>query len=271
MCGGGGLVYENKTQMTIQELQKTVPAAFATSPSERASERYAFIPTYELLNQIIERGWHPVRASQSKRTVDQVHALHKIVFRKPGFMESRVGDSIPEITLINSHNLSRRFLLPAGWWRKICSNGMMMPTGIGDSLVERIHLDDAAVDIDQAVDEAVKKLDESVDVIFRWKEVELDWSTRQEFARDAIVLKNGGDAIWSRHFQPHEFLRPRRAEDQRFDLWTVFNVVQENIIKGGVMGVSRQTRPITQVRSEVTINQQLWQLAEKYGQLHGKN
>ncbi len=256
--------------LTDTELKQIVPAAFADGPSSKASERYAFIPTYPLIDQIRQRGWEPVSAHQSKRTQDKEHAIHKITFRQPNTQVS-VGDTLPEITLINSHDLSKMYMLLAGFFRLICSNGMIIGTGIGETKESRIHLDDANVDVDANLDAALLKLAQSISVITKWQGIELPWSVRQEFARDAIIIKNGGDTIWSKHFNPFEFLVTRREQDKKNDLWTVFNVVQENITKGGVMGVSRETRPITQVRSLVKINQDLWQLAEKYGKLHGRN
>src|SRR4030095_16362541 len=105
------------TILNESDLRRMVPAAYATSPSERASERYAFIPTNQLIDQIEERGWLPTRVHQSKKTTDLEHYIHKIVFRNPSQLEVSVGGVILEITLINSHNLSRRFSLFAGWFR----------------------------------------------------------------------------------------------------------------------------------------------------------
>lgn len=256
--------------LTEKDLRMLVPAAYADEPSNKASERYAFIPTYPLIDQIRRRGWEPVSAHQSRKSQDKEHAIHKIEFRQPNSQVS-VGDTLPQIILINSHDLSKRYMLLAGFFRLICSNGMIIGTGIGESRESRIHLDDANVNVHENLDDAMQKLADSIRTIEQWQNTELPWSVRQDFARDAIIIKNGGDAIWSRHFTPYEFLVTRREADKKNDLWTVFNVVQENVIKGGVQGVTRETRPITQVRSLVKINQELWQLAEKYGKLHGRN
>lgn len=256
--------------LTLDSLREIVPAAFADGPSSRASERYAFIPTEPLIHKIRERGFEPVRAHQSKRTQDTVHAIHSITFRDPR-SQARVGDVLPEITLVNSHNLMRRYSLLAGLFRLACSNGMVTSLGIGESKSSRIHLDDANLDVLANLDIALARVEEAYGSVQEWQKTELPWLEVQNFARDAILIKNGGDQYWSKHFQPHEFLRRRREADQGNDLWTVFNVVQENIMRGGVQGVTRETRPITQVREVVRINQDLWQLAEKYGTIHGRN
>ncbi|MBN3807442.1 DUF945 domain-containing protein, partial [Paraburkholderia sp. Ac-20336] len=70
----------------------------------------------------------------------------------------------------------------------------------------------------------------------------------------------------------NQLLAPRRFEDRRDDLWTVFNRVQENLTKGGLHGRSRtgramSTRPITGIDENVKLNRALWMLAEAMRQM----
>ena len=63
-------------------------------------------------------------------------------------------------------------------------------------------------------------------------------------------------------------MRIRRAADQKNDIWTVFNVIQENLIKGGIWTRNKetgQTRRSIEVKSPVEnnrLNIALWQLTE---------
>jgi len=58
----------------------------------------------------------------------------------------------------------------------------------------------------------------------------------------------------------------RRSEDAGSDLWSVFNVAQENIIRGGFVNSNtrRQTREITNISRNVQLNENLWKLASAY-------
>ena len=54
--------------------------------------------------------------------------------------------------------------------------------------------------------------------------------------------------------------------DARADVWTTYNVVQENLMRGGLSGRSTtgrntRTRTIEAIREDVRINNCLWQLA----------
>ena len=65
---------------------------------------------------------------------------------------------------------------------------------------------------------------------------------------------------------------PRRFEDRRDDLWTTFNRLQENLVKGGLEGRSRngratRTRPVNGIDQNVKLNRALWVLAEEMRRL----
>lgn len=65
----------------------------------------------------------------------------------------------------------------------------------------------------------------------------------------------------------------RRGADRKTDLWTTANVVQENVIKGGVGGISAttgrrmKTRAINSVGEDVRLNRALWSLTERMAEL----
>ena len=65
-----------------------------------------------------------------------------------------------------------------------------------------------------------------------------------------------------------QLLERRRDADKRASLWNVFNVVQENIMRGGLEGKTAngrktKTRGLNNVRAIVNKNKDLWELAEQ--------
>ena len=58
---------------------------------------------------------------------------------------------------------------------------------------------------------------------------------------------------------------PRREQDRCTDLWTVFNVVQENLMRGGFSNsdTGRRARAVKNIDKTVTYNQGVWDLASK--------
>jgi Domain of unknown function (DUF932) len=257
--------------LDIDELHRLVPAAFAREPADHVSDRYSFIPTSRVIDQLVDQDWFPVEARQSSKVRDTIHATHMIKFRKRD-TKIQVGGVAPEICVFNNHMALRRISMRAGFYKWACSNGLVVSVpGMIDERFDKIHIDNAAFEFEKAFALAVDRLGSATTQIEEWMGIPLNFISELKFATNAVYIRNHQDPVWSRHFDAHEFLTRRRDEDKGHDLWTVFNVVQENIMKGGVQGAVRTTKPITQVAEVQRINEGLWQLATEYGTTHGVN
>ena len=69
-----------------------------------------------------------------------------------------------------------------------------------------------------------------------------------------------------------QLIEARRPEDIGHSLWTTFQRVQENVIRGGQPGRSAQgrrlqTRPVGSIDRGVSLNRALWMLAEEMRKL----
>lgn len=74
---------------------------------------------------------------------------------------------------------------------------------------------------------------------------------------------------WEEHapIQPQQLLDVRRREDQQSDLYTTLNIVQENLIRGGLHGRNANrkrttTRAVQGVTENVRLNSALSVLAQ---------
>lgn len=64
-----------------------------------------------------------------------------------------------------------------------------------------------------------------------------------------------------------QILTPRRYEDRQDDLWTTYQRLQENLLKGGLSGRTAQgkrthTRAVNGIDGDVKLNRALWVMAE---------
>ena len=98
---------------------------------------------------------------------------------------------------------------------------------------------------------------------------------RYILAESAAELRWGrddqGDLAMPIHSVQH-LLTPHRSADARSDLWSTFNVVQENLVKGGLTGRAangrqQRTRPVQGIDQNVRLNRALWLLADGLRQL----
>ena len=57
---------KNIKPLTNEELLKFAPSIFSENPIEGVSDKYAFVPTYKLLDTFRDAGYYPIMASESK-------------------------------------------------------------------------------------------------------------------------------------------------------------------------------------------------------------
>ena len=92
----------------------------------------------------------------------------------------------------------------------------------------------------------------------------LEEPRRIAFAEEALRLRFPKDR--HRRMNPASLLEARRSEDAGDDVWRVYNVIQENVIRGDLAGRSAsnrsiRSRAIKSVKRDVELNTGLWKLA----------
>lgn len=96
--------------------------------------------------------------------------------------------------------------------------------------------------------------------------IALDGGEAEVFARAALALKYD-DPDKPAPITEAQVLAPRRFDDNRPDLWSVFNRTQENLTRGGLPlrtanGRRQHTRPVQGIDQNVRLNRALWLLAD---------
>lgn len=240
-------------------------AALATRAHPDMSSRYVHVNTAEIVRRMAQEGFYVASTrSSSPRSRDPLYARHAIEFRHAEAVE--IAGATPRILFVNSHDGSTAATAAAGFYRFVCCNGLV----VGSTLeaVKQRHAGDAAVELIDRMREMARNTERAMSSIERWSSKELTRSQRHDFAAMAAQLR-WGDAA---RFEPEELLRVRRAEDDRGDLWATFNVLQENTVRGGLVGLSRAgrratSRPLTDINRDLTFNGQLWTLAEELAEV----
>ena len=114
----------NQVQALTEDVLRTLaPSIFAQNPISDGSNRYQFIPTFEVVKRLQNEGWLPASAQEShvRNQENQGYQKHLIRFQRQDLILD--GEAI-EVVLINSHNRSAAYQLMAGVFRFVCSNGM---------------------------------------------------------------------------------------------------------------------------------------------------
>ncbi|MGW6728723.1 DUF932 domain-containing protein [Nocardia sp. NPDC055029] len=265
--GASAATYRQNRPLTDAEMRRHAPSIFTTEAHESRSHRYAHIPTIEVLRRLEGEGFRPFAVAQTK-TRDEGHrefTKHLIRLRHANTVAKAEAN---EIVLLNSHNGTSAYQMLAGMLRFVCTNGMV----VGD-IVEDVRVRHSGNVVADVIEGAYTVLDQFELVEHsrdEMKALQMAPAERALFAESARMARWGDPAEDPANYAPipaRALLDARRREDSGTDLWSTFNVVQENVIRGGLRGRTRtdtrtRTRPVNSVTTDVKLNRALWHLAE---------
>jgi hypothetical protein len=246
---------------TPELIKQVAPSVFATSASPKMTEKYTFVPTDEVVEFFDREGW---QVSSVKQTGKGIHSLHEIKFRNSEL--PKVGDTLVEAILRNSHNGTSAFTMGAGLFRLVCSNGLTVPTAVAEKFSMR-HNHFTLDDVKNLADSFSKKLPLIEQSVGRMMSREMSDDEKIDFVRKSAKIRFNADKTLN-DMEIMGLLTPQRAEDEGDDLWKVFNTVQEKFIRGGVQvmnqrGKQTKMRKVDSIVTQNTINTKLWMLAEE--------
>jgi len=251
--------------LTDSELYKIAPTLFTKEPHHEVSDKYHFIPTIEVINEIKQHSWYPVKVQEANvRDQDKDgYQRHLVRFRHFDDLLNPPQNAV-ELLLFNSHDRSTAFSITAGIYRFVCANGLVVANSVFESYKIK-HIGDRDSDVLTAISNIVafkSKLQEKIRI---FESIELSNDEKETFARASVPLR----------FESHlkvdikDLLSPHRIEDEHDDLYTIMNVIQENLLRGNVLGYNKETgrrfasKEITSIDRDIEVNQGLWDIAER--------
>jgi hypothetical protein len=246
---------------TPELIKSIAPSVFATSASPKLSEKYVFVPTEQIVEYFDREGWEISNVAQTGKGI---HATHQIKFRN-GQLPA-VGDTLVEAIVRNSHNGMTTFSVSSGLHRLVCSNGLTVPTSVADKFNVR-HSGFELDDVKRLMDGFSKKLPLIQGSVGRMMERELSMDEKIEYVQKSAKIRWAEGSIPT-DSQLVNLLTPNRVEDDKNDLWTTFNVVQEKFVRGGFdyrtkTGRKSKLRDLKSIMAVNSINTKLWELAEE--------
>lgn len=275
--GSGGAIVRarNGEALSDDAIMSRCPSVFAASKHDSRTDRYTYLPTVDLLAGLRREGFFPVEVRQggSRDEVKRGFTKHLIRLRRDLQGFKQVGDSVPEVVLINSHDGTSSYQLLAGWFRLVCSNGLItMDEDKAHNGVKVGHRGNILDDVIEASYTVIKDTDSTIPLIEDMTHTVLTPAEQTAFAVAAKELRLDEEA----EISPATIIRPRRQADVGDDLWRVFNRAQENLVRGGISYRTRDennrvhnrhVREAKSIDSNVKLNRALWTLAAEMAKL----
>ena len=218
---------------------------------EHVSEQYAPVNTQLFLEPFFRRGWGIEKTKTISNKQGQIHK-EVVTLVNPDFI-SLHGPI--QLTVINSYDARSSLKIYAGIHRLVCSNGLILMVE-GESF-RFIHRGESIYDkLDNAYDKIVAYLN-TVN-----ERIELLSNTEPTTTMVTTVITNIAKRVFEKDNKttkvelntiPLHVIRNlgriRREADKKPDMFTIFNVIQENITRRGLL--SAQVKEINKETNQV--------------------
>lgn len=287
----------DNSALSNERIMQLAPAVFSDSKAERLTDRYVSLHTSDLIPVMRDYGYVPVQAAQRKsrkvRAISTIsensleisksfqkspenHNAHLISFARADATEV---DLRPEIILYNSHDGSSSVQLYAGCYRFICSNGIVAGEGFSNRMY---HSKTGLSGFEEMLRNTVENLPAMMERINALKQVQLSQEQQLQLAiksvqtrwsiLDKSIAVEDRKGSYATDATIRNALAPSRAGDMHDDAFTVFNRIQEVVMRGKTsiesyttaqpFGMIRKARPVAAVKESIRINSELWDACE---------
>lgn len=265
----GGMLRTN-SPLADDQLLAVAPSIFAQAAHESRSARYTYIPTIDVLNGLRKEGFFPFMVAQGSTKVPgkQDFTKHMLRLRRA---DSIVQTEAPEIILVNSHDGTSSYQMVSGEIRFACDNGLVCGENMKDLRIP--HKGDIVDNVIQGAYDVLDGFGYIREVTEEMKSVTLTSEQQERFASAALQIRyepkrdaNTGEWLPA-PIDASALLHVRREQDMGRDVWTTFNRVQENAVRGGLPARSAnnrrmRTREVVGIDANLDLNKRLWMLAE---------
>lgn len=267
--------------LSNDDIRRVCPMALHTTPTNPdVSDKYVHANTMTVVEDLAKLGWFPVQAKQcrNKKNSSGIRSFHMIAFQNPDVKITKtldngekIVDTYPRIILTNSHDGFNSFKFMVGLFRLICSNGLVVCNNqMVDMSIRHINYD--FEELRRIVASAIEQVPNIVNTMNDMRNVMLTDEQKTALATEVVKIRKGVEDDENYVVDAEvveDILTPVRNEDKGNDLWTIFNICQEKMIKGGfgfrgATNKLRKQRGITSIKKDMDFNQRLWQTASQY-------
>jgi len=233
--------------------------------SHIGSNKFGFISSANLVQTLENKGLKLADVVESKIKKDKEKRLgyQKHVIRFNTGISNTHGNL--QLLAINSHEGSSALTFRLGFFRLVCSNGLI----IGSDLIPQVkvrHTSNGLLKLDNAIDEVMEYQTAAKESMERMIDTKVDLETFEKLKREALKIRLGEK--YSDNIVP--LFEVKRWEDNKEDLFSVFNVIQENVIRTGFYALNKETNAATKIRaikgmeSNVILNNALFNKAMQF-------
>lgn len=249
-----------------------------TSKGFNTSSKYQHINSKDICNWFEGHGFtlEGISAASVRDPLKEGYQKHCMVFSRDDLVLDD-GNKM-QILALNSHDASTSLQITAGVYRAVCANGLVVGNDLYSERV--IHIGDIKKQVEESLQIVASKANDLREIVKGMQGREVSFEESQEFLRYAADLRlNKVEDLYTVDLASID--KVRREADKGQDLYTVFNRIQESVIKGGIRYQTKKefsedgfgqpmpvfkngtTRKINSIAEKVRLNKALWNQAEE--------
>lgn len=230
---------------------------------ETLSEKYKLVPTKMIAEKFKSMGFvvDDYKETKVRKASKNGFQKHFVRLSNPKLLSTNHNDVKLQLLVTNSHDGLSSFSIKLGFFRLVCSNGLVV--GQTFESVNLRHTGNIIEQIDEAVERMVAQVNKLNAAIQKMKDTKLTNDQQNEFIAQAIKTRYPTK-------QTNDVSIPiMRPEDGESNVFSLYNRVQEALIRGGnnVRGSNnrmRAARELRSIRGITKVNEELFTLAEKF-------
>lgn len=230
---------------TVTEL---LPSVLAQTNADTVSSRYKHIQTSDVVDALTAQGFRIANQQGRRNDVHSKHGL-LLVNREIGFLDNTFSENHATVSLFNSHDGKSAVTLVSGFYRQVCSNGLI--SGNANEWLKIRHSQKGFDLIGSTVEQLPHRIAAFRDLIIKLQNTHFTTEQMNELAQLVFEQVSLVRPIRS----PESLLQHRRVQDNACDGYTLLNVMQENVVKGGMLSnnSNRRLRPVVRLNSQNTL------------------
>lgn len=236
---------------------------------------YGFVNTRDVLGVFENAGWKPVdiQAAKVRKLERDGFQKHLIRLENPAFPKieglSDSNASRPQLVIVNSHDGTSSLQILWGLIRFACANGIIRGTAING--LRLTHSKGIVDKLPQGIDYMLGNFGNFVTELQNLQNLTLSDAAQAQLVKTLFDARLSN--VQNVTHVNYDLGRVQRAEDNANDAYTVFNRVQELLMRGGIQyaynretkddsgkvidvrEIATTTRRIASVASQVKLNQ----------------
>lgn len=233
-----------------------IAAKHTTTAAPDLSSKYSVIQTTKVYELLADYGFREDRYRQSRerRIEREAFSKHVSILQREQDCDQHGGFNL---LLVNSHNGTSSLHLEAGYFRVLCENQL----GHGDVGIKVRHTGDVLGKLERAIPQVLAQMDDFKTLQALLKDKTLSHEQAIVLIEKALELRGLPSTVHNRA----QLSYVRRNEGE-LNAWMQYNVVQENMVRGGMqvhaedkdgLCVFRKLRALTSADRLLNANREL--------------